>query len=156
MESPCPFHAHARSASLDMDCPRTVRVCCADCFVAVARFVACVLRACCVGSCVDISCLLRGLLRQLLRDLLTGCQPDCFVICFADFTGYCPDIYQPLRQPLRGHSSLLREMFPGNCSDTARQLPVCFAGHNARCCATCQPAASCLRRGLLPDLLIQC
>jgi hypothetical protein len=28
-----------------------------------------------------------------------------------------------LRQPLRGHSSLLREMFPGNCSDFARQLP---------------------------------
>ncbi|HEX3857067.1 MAG TPA: hypothetical protein VHY30_07215 [Verrucomicrobiae bacterium] len=64
-----------------------------------------------------------GPLRELLCDLPTGCQPDCFVICFADFTGNCSDIYQPLLQPLRGHSSLLREMFLGNCSDTARQLP---------------------------------
>lgn len=156
MSISCPCPVCIPGHGLSPDCARLLRGlfrgCCTVCCVRVA----CVLRACCVGSCVDISCLLRGLLRQLLRDLLTGCQPDCFVICFADFTGYCPDIYQPLRQPLRGHSSLLREMFPGNCSDTARQLPVCFAGHNARCCATCQPAASCLRRGLLPDLLIQC
>jgi hypothetical protein len=77
--------------------------------------------------------MVRGLLRHVLRDLPTGRQRGCFLICFADFTGNCPDIYQPLRQPLRGHSSLLREMFPGNCSDTARQLPGCFAGHNATC-----------------------
>jgi hypothetical protein len=40
-----------------------------------------------------------------------------------DFTSNCQDTSGQLRQPLRGHSSVLREMFPGNCSDTARKLP---------------------------------
>jgi hypothetical protein len=40
-----------------------------------------------------------------------------------DFTSNCQDTSGQLRQPLRGHSSVLREMFPGNCSDIARQLP---------------------------------
>jgi hypothetical protein len=42
---------------------------------------------------------------------------------YADFTGLCPDTSRWLRQPLRGDSPVLREMFPGNCSDTARLLP---------------------------------
>jgi hypothetical protein len=125
VESPCPFHAHARSASVDMDCPRTVRVCCANCCM-----------VCCVRVALEVAWMFHA------------CCADCCVTCFADFTGNCPDIYQPLR----GHSSLLREMFPGNCSDTTRQLPGCFAGR----CATCQPSASCLRRGPLPHLPTQC
>jgi hypothetical protein len=50
-------------------------------------------------------------------------QAICFVTCCVDFTSNCQDTSGQLRQPLRGHSSVLREMFPGNCSDTARQLP---------------------------------
>jgi DNA methylase len=49
VESPCPFHAHARSASVDMDCPRTVRVCC----VRVALEVAWMFHACCADCCVN-------------------------------------------------------------------------------------------------------
>jgi len=55
--------------------------------------------------------------------MLRVCQATCFVTCYVDSTGNCPDTSGQLRQPLRGHSSVLREMFPGNCSDTARLLP---------------------------------
>jgi hypothetical protein len=50
-------------------------------------------------------------------------QATCFVTCCVDFTSNCQDTSGQLRQPLRGHSSVLREIFPGNCSDTARTLP---------------------------------
>jgi hypothetical protein len=33
---------------------------------------------------------------------------------FADFTGKCQDIAGQSHQPLRGHSSVLHEMYPGN------------------------------------------
>lgn len=42
--------------------------------------------------------------------------------CFADSSGNCPAASRLLRQSLCGHSPVLREMFPGNCSDTARLL----------------------------------
>jgi hypothetical protein len=41
----------------------------------------------------------------------------------ANFTGNCLDASRLLRQPLCGHFLVLREMTPGNCSDTARKLP---------------------------------
>ena len=37
--------------------------------------------------------------------------------------GNSPDASLLLRQPLRGQSPALREMFPGNCSDTTRLSP---------------------------------
>lgn len=43
--------------------------------------------------------------------------------CFADSSGNCPDASRLLRQPLCGHSPVLREMISGNRSDTARLLP---------------------------------
>lgn len=47
----------------------------------------------------------------------------CQMNCFADSSGNCPDASRLLRQPPCAHSPVLREMFPGNCSDTARLLP---------------------------------
>ncbi len=51
--------------------------------------------------------------------------------CHADFNDNCPDASWLLRQSLRGHLPALREMFPGNCSDTARLLPGRFTGRCA-------------------------
>jgi hypothetical protein len=67
--------------------------------------------------------------------------------CYADLSDDCPDASWLLRQPLRGHLAALREMFPGDCSDTARLFARsnarmihrlwrgCFAGRYALCCA---------------------
>lgn len=140
MESPCLFHTRALSASADCLRTRTVRVCCVDCFTDVAWLLRNLLRGCCVGHCVDVS----FLLRQLFRDLPTGCQPARFVICLANFTGNCPDIYQPLRQPLRGHSSLLHEMFPA----TDRTL--------RGCCLDASQVANCLLRVRQADCFLVC
>lgn len=46
----------------------------------------------------------------------------CQMNCFADSSGNCPDASRLLRQPPCGHSPVLRERFPGNCSDTAWKL----------------------------------
>lgn len=86
-----------------------------------ARLLRELLHGCCAVCCVRVALEVAWTVASTASDLPTGCQPDRFVICFADFTDNCPDIYQPLRQPLRGHSSLLREMFP----TTARTLRGC-------------------------------
>jgi len=83
--------------------------------------------------------------------MLRVCQANCY----ADFSGNRPDASWLLRQPQRGHLPALREMFPGNCSDTDRLLPgecpddssdvaqmlrrisrLMLRGHCATCCLT--------------------
>ncbi len=115
VESPCSFHARALSASVNGSWTQIVLGLCAF----VARTVSRMLHGCCATCCVSVALHIAWMFHSCCAD----CCVNCFAICFADFTGNCLDIYQPLRQPLRGHSSLLREMFPGNYSDTAWQLP---------------------------------
>jgi hypothetical protein len=65
-ESPYPFHAHDQSASVD--CPRTIRICCMNCFTDVAWLLRDLLRQCCVDDSLAVA--------QPLRQSLRGHSSD--------------------------------------------------------------------------------
>ncbi|HXI71411.1 MAG TPA: hypothetical protein VNN22_13730 [Verrucomicrobiae bacterium] len=55
----------------------------------------------------------------MIHWMLRGSEANCYT----DFSGNCQGASLLLCQSLCGHSPALHEMFPGNCSDTARLLP---------------------------------
>jgi hypothetical protein len=126
MESPCPFHARARSAS--MDCPWT-RIVPGLCAV-VARTASRLANRMPTRPLCD---LLRGLHRHLPGHLPTVART--FIDC-------CMGRFPPTARTLRG-------CCPDASPDAARALRELLRGR----CATCQSSASCLPSGLLPDLL---
>ena len=70
----------------------------------------------CLGNCVDDSPDAVRSVNWTPTWTLRVRQTNCFV----DSSGNCRDASRLLRQLVCGHSPVLREMFPGNCSDTAR------------------------------------
>lgn len=128
-EKPWPWKG--RGKSLESSWP--VRVSCGNCPDAAWKL---------PGNCLDDSTDIARTPSRTPRGPLRERQPVCLVICGVDFSGNCQVTCEPLRQPWCGHSPVLCETFPANCSDTSgsclaiagmfhRILRGCYAGYSA-------------------------